>query len=139
MNGTLLLNRQERQKENKGMKPGLRDNLPPVLREPEAHLDVLVRTVIGAAISVHRELGPGFPERIYGNALEVELKEQNVAFERESKHNVYYKGMLVGESILDFSVGGEIVVEIKAVDELAPVHAAQVLSYLKATDRSLAY
>ncbi|MHB1424817.1 MAG: GxxExxY protein [Gemmataceae bacterium] len=89
--------------------------------------------VIGAAIEVHRHLGPGYLESVYQAALEVELQLQGIPFERQKPVGVSYKGHPVGDGRLDFLVGGLLVVELKAVDELADVHKAQVISYLKAT------
>jgi GxxExxY protein len=102
-------------------------------REPDEKLDKLAHAVIGAAIEVHRHLGPGYLESVYQAALEVELKLQGIAFEPQKPVGVCYKGHPVGDGRLDFLVAGMLVVELKAVDELADVHKAQVISYLKAT------
>lgn len=105
--------------------------------EPSARADELARKVIGAAIEVHRALGPGFLESIYEEALAVELRLRGLAFEQQSPTAVQYKTRKVGAGRLDFFVEDELVVEIKAVDRLTPLHTAQVMSYLKAVDRSL--
>ena len=102
-------------------------------REPEERLDKLAHAVIGAAIEVHRHLGPGYLESVYQAALEVELKLQEIPFEPQRPVGVTYKGNPVGDGRLDFLVDGVLVVERKAVDELEDVHKAQVISYLKAT------
>jgi GxxExxY protein len=102
-------------------------------REPEDKLDKLAHAVIGAAIEVHRHLGPGYLESVYQAALEVELKLQGIPFEPQKPVGVSYKGHPVGDGRLDFLVSDMLVVELKAVDELADVHKAQVISYLKAT------
>ena len=83
-------------------------------------------------------MGPGFLEEVYELALCVELRLRGVPFERQKPTKVEYKGEYVGEGRLDLLVNNRLVVELKAVRELAPIHSAIVLSYLKATDRRLA-
>ena len=100
--------------------------------------DALARQVIGAAIEVHRTLGPGFLESVYEEALCVELAIRGIAFVRQVVVAVNYKGHDVGEGRLDLLIGNELVVELKAVEELAPIHTAQVISYLKTTGKRLA-
>jgi len=106
-------------------------------REPSDELDNLVRSVIGAAIEVHRLLGPGYIESVYEQALCIELGLRRIPFVRQPPVSVVYKGQTVGEGRLDLLVAGCLVVELKAVEALDQVHAAQVLSYLKATDHRL--
>ena len=89
--------------------------------------------VIGAAIEVHKTLGPGFMESIYEEALCIELALRGVRFTRQAPVAVDYKGHRIGENRLDLFAEDSVVVELKAVDALAPVHTAQVISYLKAT------
>lgn len=98
----------------------------------------LTREVIGVAIEVHRILGPGFLESVYEGAMTYELKLRGISFERQKEIAVTYKGHPVGQSRLDFLVEKTLVVELKAVASLTPLHEAQVLSYLKATNCSLA-
>lgn len=93
----------------------------------------LTGSLIGAAIAVHRELGPGFIESVYGNALDVEMRHQQIPFVRQLGVPVLYRGVEVGMHRLDLLVADEIVVELKAVKELADVHFAVVRSYLRAT------
>jgi len=95
-------------------------------------LNALSEQVIGAAITVHRELGPGFTESVYENALCVQLHEAGVQHERQAQRHITYRNQHVGEVRLDLVVCGILVVELKAVDRLADLHTAQVLSYLKA-------
>ncbi len=102
-------------------------------RLPEAELNQLTGTVIGAAIEVHRTLGPGFLESVYEEALCLELRRRGVGFVRQAGICVNYKGDSVGESRVDLLVEDCLVVELKAVETLAPIHAAQVVSYLKTT------
>ena len=101
--------------------------------EPEEQLDKLAHDVIGAAIEVHRHLGPGYLEAVYQKALEIELGLRNIRFEAQRPVGVLYKGHPIGDGKLDFLVGEQLIVELKAVEELADVHKAQVISYLKAT------
>jgi GxxExxY protein len=107
------------------------------MEEPSKELDLLAHEIIGAAIEVHRLIGSGYLESVYEEALSVELSLRDIPFARKVIIGVNYKGRAVGEGRLDFLVGGKLVVELKAVDMLAPIHTAQVLSYLKATSRQL--
>ena len=100
-------------------------------------VDALARVVVDAALEVHRVLGPGFLESVYEQELALELRIRGVAFARQVPIGLHYKGEPIGEGRLDLLVGGRLVVELKAVEQLAPVHFAQVISYLKATGHSL--
>lgn len=100
--------------------------------EPSPELDELARRVIGAAIEVHRELGPGFLESVYEEALAVELRLREIPAEQQARIRVLYKGHDAGEGRVDFLVGGALVVEIKAVESIVAIHRSQVISYLKA-------
>jgi GxxExxY protein len=99
--------------------------------EPGVAVDSLARGVIGAALEVHRVLGPGLLESIYEEALCVELGLAGIPFERQVPVKVHYKRHDIGEARLDLLVGSQLIVELKTVERLAPVHIAQVLSYLK--------
>ncbi len=98
----------------------------------------LTGEVIGVAIEVHRILGPGFLESVYEGAMAVEFKSRKISFERQKEIAVTYKKHPVGINRLDFLVENTLVVELKAVASITPLHEAQVLSYLKATNCSLA-
>jgi len=111
--------------------------LEPYRPEPPLHVDEVARAVIGAAIEVHRHLGPGFLESIYAAALVEELRLRQVRFREQLVVDVHYKGQLVGEHRLDLLVEDVLVVELKAVDALSAIHQAQTLSYLKACDLCL--
>jgi GxxExxY protein len=89
--------------------------------------------IIAAAIAVHRELGPGFIESVYEQALAVEFALQGVAFIRQKPIPLFYRDHQIGEHRLDFLVEDKIVVELKAIDSLQNVHFAVVRSYLKAS------
>jgi GxxExxY protein len=105
--------------------------------EPGTDLDELARRVIGAAIEVHRELGPGYTESVYEDALAIELSRREIPCARQLPIDVFYKGEKVGVGRLDVLVAGQLVVELKAVERLLPIHKAQLLSYLKGTQRRL--
>ena len=99
--------------------------------EPDAELDQLAHRVIGAAIEVHRLLGPGYLEDVYEEALAVEFKLRGIPFKKQMPIELDYKGQPVGQGRLDFLVDDRLVVELKAVESLHPVFMAQVISYLK--------
>ena len=99
--------------------------------------EVLATRIIGAAIEVHRELGPGFLESIYQRAMAHELSSQGLHVEQEKEIFVPYKDIQIAGQRLDLCVGGRIILELKCVDGFAPIHLAQLLSYLKATDLRL--
>jgi GxxExxY protein len=101
--------------------------------QPSVLLDERTGAIIGAAMEVHRALGPDFLESVYEEAMTIELKLQRLPFERQKSVSVFYKGHPVGEGRMDFFVAGSVVVELKAIDKLLPIHQAQLMSYLKAT------
>ncbi|MFN8372473.1 MAG: GxxExxY protein [Anaerolineae bacterium] len=102
-------------------------------RELDAALDQLAHKVIGAAIEAHRILGPGFLEVVYEEALCMELEARHIAYDRQFVIGVNYKGRLIGEGRLDILIAKQLIVELKAVEALLPIHNAQLLSYLKTT------
>jgi GxxExxY protein len=91
----------------------------------------LVQDTIGCCITVHRTLGPGLLETIYSRAISLELKAAGIAFEREKRFPVLYRGELLCEQRLDFVVGGAIVLEIKSVEHLVSLHDSQLLNYMR--------
>ena len=95
--------------------------------------DGLTEQIIGAAIEVHRVLGPGLLESIYEEALGIELDLRGIPFERQVEVDVHYKGHVIKGQRVDLLVNREVVVELKSVTNLPEVAMAQVLSYLKAT------
>jgi GxxExxY protein len=95
--------------------------------------DDLTAKIIGAAIEVHRALGPGLLESIYEEALCYEFELQKIPFKRQVPVDIVYKNHPIQGQKLDLLVFGEIVVEIKSLREIPEVATAQVLSYLKAT------
>jgi GxxExxY protein len=106
--------------------------------EPDAKLDELAHAVIGAAIEVHREFGPGLTENLYENSLCVELRLRGIPFVKQAPVVISYKGEIVGEFRVDLIVGGRLVVELKAIERFAPIHQAIAITYMKVTRCRLA-
>lgn len=109
-----------------------------VTHEPGPDVDQLAHAVIGAAIEVHRQLGPGFLENVYEEALCHELRSRSIPFERQKVIDVHYKGKRVGRGRLDLMICNALLVELKATEAVPEIDLARVLSYLKATSRQLA-
>lgn len=94
--------------------------------------DKLSYQVIGAAIEVHKALGPGLLESAYEECLCQELKLQNIPFERQVELPIEYKGMQLSAGYrMDIVVGGLVVVELKAIEKTLPIHEAQLITYLR--------
>lgn len=94
--------------------------------------DSLTHEVIGAAIEVHREMGPGLLESVYQKCLEREFQLRKLSFQSQLRVPLVYKGMPLEEPlVMDFYFPDRLVVEIKAVQQLLPVHDAQILTYLR--------
>lgn len=107
-------------------------------QEPSKRLDALCYAIIGAAMEVHKTLGPGLLEAVYQKCLAMELEARGLAFESEKELPLLYKGKETGKTFrLDFLVEGDIVVELKAVDKLQPVHEVQLLTYLRLMEKRL--
>ena len=88
--------------------------------------------IIGICMEVHRNLGPGLLEIIYKDALELELKENNIPFEREKEYSIEYKGKILPHKFYaDFIINEDIVLEVKAIKEFSSEHIAQILNYIK--------
>jgi GxxExxY protein len=96
-----------------------------------AAVEQVATEVIGAAIEVHKHLGPGFLERIYHEALSREFEIRRIAFERECAVVVNYKGMAISGQRIDLVVEQRLVVELKATTRVDPAHEAKVISYLR--------
>jgi GxxExxY protein len=99
----------------------------------------LTEKVIGCAIKVHRELGPGFLEIMYERALIHELRKANLTVENQKPVTVYYDGVEIGEHRADILVEDRVLIELKSTDGLHPKHTAQVMSTLKALISELDY
>ena len=100
--------------------------------EDSEELDPLTGAIIGAAIEVHRILGPGLLESVYQKAMCRELELRGIPFEPQAKVPIEYKGVAIGEDLkMDVVVDGRVVLELKSVDRLDPIHEAQLLTYLR--------
>ena len=106
-------------------------------RDPDEHLDKLARSVIGAAIEVHRHLGPGLQEPLYAPALQIELSLRGIPFQSEVILPVRYKEHPLGTRKIDLLVDERLVVELKSVEAFAPIHTAQLIAYLRLTGKHL--
>ncbi len=106
-------------------------------KEPDAELDEWARKAIGAAMEAHRHLGPGFLESVYEEALAIEIRLRGIPFERQKDLPLFYKGQQVHLGRVDFLVAGRLLVEIKAIEEIAPIHRAIVISYMRSTRQIL--
>ena len=89
--------------------------------------------IINGAIKVHNTLGCGFLEKVYENALVIELKEKGIDCKQQKPIKVLYRNQVVGEYVADILVENKIIFELKTVDEILNIHKAQVINYLKAT------
>lgn len=94
--------------------------------------------IVGLAIQVRKELGFGFLEKVYENALMVLLRENGIRAEQQVPIRVTFHEQIIGDYIADILVEDLIILELKAIDRIIPVHKAQVLNYLKATGLKLA-
>lgn len=97
---------------------------------PDSHT---TNTIMGAAMEVHRRLGPGFLESGYDEALAIEFEQRQIDFERQKELPVYYKGALIKTFICDYVVNGKVIVELKAIKNLSEIEQVQLTSYLKAS------
>ena len=93
----------------------------------------LTAKIIDCAYKVHRELGFGFLESVYQNALVIELTKAGLKSEREKRIQVYYDGKVVGDFVADILVEEKVILELKSVSQVHPAHEAQLINYLKAT------
>ena len=96
-------------------------------------LEGLTRSIIGCAFNVSNELGSGFLESVYENAMMVALNAQSISVRAQAPINVYFREQVVGVFFADLLVEDQVIVELKAARALAPEHQAQVINYLKAT------
>ena len=105
-------------------------------RHRDTELDCLkpvTNKIIGAAIEVHRHLGPGLPEHVYDQALRIEFDVRGIRYLSQLPVSAHYKGHLLGQYRIDFVVEDTVVLEVKSVSAILPVHEAQVLTYLRLT------
>ncbi len=100
-------------------------------------LDKLANKVIGIAIEIHKLLGPGFKEKVYSKALTYEMNQKKIKYETEKLIRIKYKNILLGNQKIDFLLEDDLLLEIKALPEIQPIHINQMLSYLKTSDKKL--
>jgi len=91
----------------------------------------------GAVFEINRVLGAGFLEKVYENALLIELHERGLKADSQVPLKVHYKGKVVGEYVVDIMVENQVILELKSVDKLQKIHEAQLLNYLKATGMTI--
>jgi GxxExxY protein len=106
--------------------------------EPDPALNRITNAIIGVAIEVHRALGPGHFESVYEEAMDHEMTLRGIRFRRQVDVTLVYKGRPVGKGRLDFLVEDSVVLDLKAVEQLGPIHTAQMVSYLSITGYPLA-
>ena len=93
----------------------------------------LTEKIIGCAFKVYNQLGAGFLEKIYENALAIELKDAGLSAQQQYPIKVYYNEIVIGDYIADIVVEDRVIIELKAVNSLAKAHEVQLVNYLKAT------
>jgi GxxExxY protein len=98
----------------------------------------LTEQIIGLCIRIHRTLGPGFVEKMYEEALCIELRKAGIPFERQKEIAVFYEGHEIGRHKLDLRIADRLVVELKAAKAIEDVHLAVARSYLRAANLELA-
>jgi GxxExxY protein len=101
------------------------------------HKDLSYR-IVGLAMQVHRELGPGFLEKVYENALMIMFEENGIQAQAQVPLKVHFHGRIVGDYFADIIVGNSVIIELKAQERMLQVHKAQTLNYLRATSFRLA-
>jgi GxxExxY protein len=101
--------------------------------EPNPALNLITNEIIGAAIEVHRHLGPGHLEAHYENALAIEFTRRGTPFRRQHPIQLLYKGEVIGEGRLDFLIREKVILDLKAIESIPRVHVATMISYLRMT------
>jgi GxxExxY protein len=100
-----------------------------------ASFNPMTKRILDAAVEVHRDVGPGLPESIYVECLELELRDRELTFERQRVVPVFYKGRRLRTRYrVDLVVDATVIVEVKSISEILPVHKAQVITYLRVTN-----
>ncbi len=100
-------------------------------------INEITYSINGAIFEVNRILGPGFLEKVYENALMVELKSRGLRATNQTPMSVLYKEKVVGDYFADILVEDEVIIELKTVDKIEKIHEAQLLNYLKATGKTV--
>ena len=101
--------------------------------EPAPDLNRITNAIIGAAIAVHKALGPGHLESAYEEAMAIEFEFRGIPFNRQLPIELLYRGRPVGHGRLDFLVEDRVVLDLKAVESISATHRTQMISYLKIT------
>ena len=107
------------------------------MKQDYSDRDPLTAKIIAACYQVHRELGPGFVERIYLNAVKIVLKKLSLDYQEQKEFLVSYQGEKVGKFRTDLVVENKVIVELKSIEDIKPVHKKQLLTYLKLSDLKL--
>lgn len=107
------------------------------IRMGELPINELTERVIGAAYAVHNELGCGFLEKVYENAMLVELRHAGLTVAQQHPITIEYQGVVVGDYQADLLVDGRLIVELKATKAIDDTHIAQTINYLRATQRNI--
>jgi len=100
-------------------------------------INEITQKIIGAAYTVGNELGSGFLEKVYENAMMIELEKLGIKAKNQFPLKVYYKGIVVGDYIADLFVENSVIVELKSTKNTDGIHKAQVLNYLKASNKQV--
>lgn len=109
-----------------------------IQQERLEQLNKISETIIGAAIEVHKYLGPGLLESVYEICLIEELEQRGLKVQQQVRLPLYYKGQLTKKFfIIDLLIENEIILELKAVDKMLPIHESQLMTYLKLTQKDL--
>ena len=96
--------------------------------------DPLTESIIGCCFKIHKDIGPGFNEKIYCNALKLSFGQKDLKYQTEKQFDVFYHNKIIGKFKVDFVIESKVIVEVKSVDGIMPkVFGAQVISYLKAS------
>lgn len=104
-------------------------------RAPMTDLNAITENIIGCAIEVHKTLEPGLLESFYDKAMCYEIRAKGMRYQNQLSVPILYKGAMLGEHRIDMIVEDEIIVELKAVDRMDPVFKAQILSYMRMTNK----
>lgn len=110
-------------------------NLP--IRKPVVQDDPLTRRIIACAIEVHKQLGPGLLEKLYQEAMVIEMELSDLKVSKNVKVPMEYKGKSIGEYFIDILVDDTVILELKSVERHNPVFEAQILSYMKLTGKKV--
>ena len=106
--------------------------MKPQMNTDRQKLNKISERIINCAFEVHNALGCGFLEKVYGNALTIELRRNGLQVVQQASIEVYYRSAIVGDYVADILVDEEVIIELKAAKSIGAVHKAQLLNYLKA-------